>query len=60
VTKKSRITLKHNGVIVLDNAEIAGKTGGARNEPEGTPGLLRLQGHGNPLQFKNVWVVEKK
>jgi hypothetical protein len=60
VTKKSRITLKHNGVIVHDNAEIAGKTGGARNEPEGTPGLLRLQGHGNPLQFKNVWVVEKK
>ncbi len=60
VTKKARITLKHNGVLVHDNAEIAGKTGGARNEPEGTPGVLRLQGHGNPLQFKNVWVVEKK
>jgi hypothetical protein len=60
VVKKSRITLKHNGVIVHDNAEIAGKTGGARNEPEGTPGVLRLQGHGNPLQFKNIWVVEKK
>jgi hypothetical protein len=60
VTKKARITLKHNGVLVHDNAEIAGKTGGARNEPEGTPGLLRLQGHGNPLQFKNIWVIEKK
>jgi hypothetical protein len=60
VTKKARITLKHNGVLVHDNAEIAGKTGGARNEPEGTPGVLRLQGHGNPLQFKNIWVVEKR
>lgn len=66
VTKKARITLKHNGVIVHDNAEIAGVTGGARaldkkrDEPEGTPGLLRLQGHGNPLQFRNIWVVEKQ
>jgi hypothetical protein len=58
--KNARITLKHNGVLVHDNAEIAGTTGGARNEPEGTPGILRLQGHGNPLQFRNIWVVEKK
>ena len=60
VTKKARLTLKHNGVIVHDNAEIVGVTGGARKEPEGTPGLLRLQGHGNPLQFRNIWVVENK
>lgn len=60
VTKKSRITLKHNGVLVHDNAELVGVTGGARKEAEGTPGLLRLQGHGNPLQFRNIWVVENK
>jgi hypothetical protein len=66
VVKKARLTLKHNGVVVHDNAEIVGVTGGARalnkkgEEPEGTPGVLRLQGHGNPLQFKNIWVVEKK
>ena len=30
------------------------------DEPEGTPGVLRLQGHSNPLQFKNIWIVEKK
>lgn len=56
----ARITARLNGVIIHDNAEIVGKTGGARNEPEGTPGVLRLQGHGNPLQFRNFWVVEKK
>jgi len=60
VAKKSRLTVRHNGIVIHDNAEIPGVTGGARSEPEGTPGLLRLQGHGNPLQFRNIWVVEKK
>src|ERR1019366_2494824 len=60
LVSKARITVKHNGVVIHDNAEIKSKTGGARGEPEGTPGVLRLQGHGNPLQFRNIWVVEKK
>ena len=56
----SKMTAKLNGVVIHDNLAIAGVTGGARNEPEGTPGALLLQGHGNPLQFKNIWIVEKK
>ena len=59
-TKNARITIKHNGVVIIDDKEITGKTGGARGDPEGTPGPLQLQGHGNPLQFRNIWVVEKK
>ncbi|HZZ72324.1 MAG TPA: DUF1080 domain-containing protein [Pirellulales bacterium] len=59
-TADARITLKHNGVLIHDNAKISGITGGSRNEPEGTPGPLKLQGHGNPLQFRNIWIVEKK
>jgi hypothetical protein len=60
VVKKARLTCKHNGVVIHDDIEIDGKTGGARNDPEGTPGPLLLQGHGNPLQYRNIWVVEKK
>jgi hypothetical protein len=60
VVKKARLTVRHNGVIIHDDIEIDGKTGGARPEPEGTPGPLSLQGHGNPLQFRNIWIVEKK
>jgi hypothetical protein len=56
----AKMTAKLNGVVIHDNLAIAGVTGGARNEPEGTPGPLLLQGHGNPLQFKNIWIVEKK
>jgi hypothetical protein len=57
--KDARITVRLNGVVVHDNVSIPGVTGGARNEPEGTPGALQLQGHGNPLQFRNFWVVTK-
>jgi Domain of Unknown Function (DUF1080) len=60
VVKKARLTCKHNGVLIHDNVEIDGKTGGARGDPEGTPGPLLLQGHGNPVLYRNIWVVEKK
>lgn len=57
--KNALLTLRHNGVTVHENLEINGPTGGHRNEPEGTPGPLKLQGHGNPLQFRNLWIAEK-
>jgi len=57
--KNARLTLRHNGVVIHDNLEINGPTGGSRSEPEGTPGPLKLQGHGNPLQYRNIWIVEK-
>jgi hypothetical protein len=60
VAKHTRITCKHNGVVIHDDVEISGPSGGAWKEPEGTPGPFVLQGHGNPLQYRNIWVVEKK
>ncbi|MBL67494.1 MAG: hypothetical protein CMO74_09300 [Verrucomicrobiales bacterium] len=58
--KNARVTVRLNGVVIHDNVEIPGKTGGSRGGAEGTPGPIKLQGHGNPLQFRNVWIVEKK
>ena len=57
--KNARMTVRHNGVVIHDDLELSGPTGGSRNEPEGTPGPIKLQGHGNPLQFRNIWIVEK-
>lgn len=57
--KNARLTLRHNGTVIHDNLEINGPTGGSRSEPEGTPGPIKLQGHGNPLQYRNIWIVEK-
>ncbi len=58
-TKNAVMSVKHNGVVIYENQEINGPTGGHRNDPEGTPGPIKLQGHGNPLQFRNIWIVEK-
>jgi hypothetical protein len=58
--KKARITLHHNGVLIHDNIEISPTPGGRDLKEEGTSGPLMLQGHGNPLQFRNIWVVESK
>jgi hypothetical protein len=58
--KNAVLTARLNGVVIHDKLEINGKTGGSRKEPEGTPGPMKFQGHGNPLQFRNIWIVEKK
>jgi hypothetical protein len=55
-----RITVKFNGVVIHDDVQIKRNTEDPNNKNEGTPGALRLQGHGNPVQFRNIWIVEKK
>jgi hypothetical protein len=58
--KNARLTVKLNGITIHDDVEIKERSGASSSEPEGTPGPLRFQGHGNVLQFRNVWLVEKK
>jgi hypothetical protein len=59
-TQNARISVKHNGVLIQDNVAVDGNTVDGSKEGEGTPGPLRLQGHGNPVQYRNIWVVEKQ
>jgi hypothetical protein len=57
-TANARITLKHNGVTIHDNVELPKATPGGL--PEGpAPRALHLQGHGNQVQYNNIWLVEK-
>jgi len=49
----------HNGVVVQDNLELPGVTGGALNDRENEPGGLLLQDHGNPVQYRNIWVEKR-
>ena len=58
--KNARMTVKHNGVVIHDDIEIPQPTVAAPVGKEtAKPGPVYLQNHGNPLRFRNIWVVEK-
>jgi len=51
--ENARITVRHNGVLIHNDVELANKTGAGR--PEGPqPGPILLQDHGNPVRFRNI------
>ena len=52
------ITVFENGVLVQDHTMLEGATGHmSRSKPHAFPdaGPLKLQDHGNPVRFRNVW-----
>ncbi|MFD0782654.1 family 16 glycoside hydrolase [Micromonospora azadirachtae] len=53
--QNARVTVVWNGVTVHDDVEILGPTGGSRPEGPAT-GAVRLQDHGNPVQYRNIWI----
>lgn len=52
----ARITVLHNGVAVHHRREIASKTGAGKPEAA-DPLPILLQNHGNPVHFRNIWIV---
>lgn len=54
----ARITVKHNGVTIHDDVELPDASPGAANESQ-QEGPLQLQFHLCPVQFRNIWIVEK-
>lgn len=55
----ARITVVHNGVLVQLDEPLLGQTAHralARYEPHPPAGPIRLQDHGDPVRFRNVWV----
>lgn len=60
VTKNPVVTLRHNGVVIHENAELPAKgTDGGKLSPQGGPLFLQFYG-GSPVHFRNLWVVESK
>ena len=59
-TANARVTVIHNGAVIHRDQKMPGPTGGARSKAEVAVAPLRLQDHGNPVRFRNVWVVELK
>ena len=44
--EKARLTITHNGILVHDGVEFDTKMDSS---------MLRLQDHGNPIRFRNIW-----
>jgi len=57
--KNAVVTVRHNGVIIHDKLEFKSDTpgGGMKEVPPG--GGIQLQGHGNPVFYRNIWIVPK-
>ena len=51
-------TIKHNGVVIHGDRALPKATpGGGRNDEKA--GGLFLQNHGDPVVYRNIWIVEK-
>ncbi|MEM9283467.1 MAG: DUF1080 domain-containing protein [Verrucomicrobiota bacterium] len=55
----ARVTVKHNGVVIHEGVELKKGTGAGGKRPEKAKGPIQFQGHGNPVAFRNVWVLPK-
>lgn len=58
-TADARMTVRHNGVIVHENVAVDHATTAAPLKEGPEPGPIYIQDHGNPLRFRNIWVVPK-
>ena len=58
--KNAVFTVKHNGVLIHDHVEVDTATTAAGRKDGPGPGPIQLQNHGNPVVFRNIWLVEKK
>jgi hypothetical protein len=71
VVEPARMSVIHNGVKIHDDVKLVRKgkdgkdeivtvtTSGDPGKGPCTPGPILLQDHGNPVQFRNVWLVRK-
>jgi Domain of Unknown Function (DUF1080) len=57
-TANARVTIRHNGVVIHKDLELTKATPG-RHEEGSTEDGLYLQGHGNPVVYRNIWAVKK-
>ncbi len=55
----ARLTVRHNGVLIHDDVEIPGITPASPLKQEAATGPLHLQNHGNPVRYRNIWVLPK-
>ena len=56
-TKNAWITVKHNGVLIHEKQELPHSTTASPLKEGPEDGPIFLQNHGNPIRFRNIWVL---
>ncbi len=55
--EKARLSVLQNGVWIQENVEVPGPTTAAmKREDLSKPGPIMLQDHGNPVEYRNIWI----
>ncbi len=59
LVKRAKVTMFHNGLLVHHNTEIMGPCAWRTIEPykaHAAQQPLKLQAHGNPVRYRNIWI----
>jgi hypothetical protein len=58
-TENARLSAWHNGLLIHDQVEVDGPTAAALSQDEAARGPIQLQDHGNPVRYRNIWLLEE-
>ncbi|MCC6510098.1 MAG: DUF1080 domain-containing protein, partial [Pirellulaceae bacterium] len=55
----AKLTVRLNGVVVQSDVAVPAPTRAAPLPESNSPGPIHLQDHGNPVRFRNIWLVPR-
>jgi len=62
LVRRARVTVIHNGIVVQNNVEYWGPSGHKVKNPQYRQHRdkepIRLQDHGSPVKYRNIWIRE--
>jgi hypothetical protein len=58
-TSDAKITARLNGEVVQRDVKVPKFTPAAPNKESAEPGPIYLQDHGNPVRYRNIWIVPR-